>query len=80
MQFTVSEDQPQEKTEGSETPGEFTYLAIDRIIVLQQIRKFIDTACDSFLSLMESIRERGVLEPLIVAPGAGPRHLPAHRR
>ncbi len=45
---------------------------IDQIIVYQQIRQSIDTACDSFLSLMESIRERGVLEPLLVVAGPDP--------
>jgi ParB family transcriptional regulator, chromosome partitioning protein len=69
MNIATPEDQAQEETKKNETPGEFTYLTIDQIIVLQQIRKYIDTTCDSFLSLMESIRERGVLEPLLVAPG-----------
>ena len=69
MQLAEPQDQPQEETKKNETPGEFTYLSIDQIIVNQQIRKYIDTRCDSFLSLVESIRERGVLEPLLVAAG-----------
>jgi ParB/RepB/Spo0J family partition protein len=38
------------------------------IIVEEQIRSKIDTTSESFKALMESIRDRGVLEPVLVTP------------
>ncbi|MCX5808094.1 MAG: ParB/RepB/Spo0J family partition protein [Proteobacteria bacterium] len=47
---------------------EFMYLPLGDIIVEEQIRSSIDTESDSFKALMESIKERGVIEPIIVTP------------
>lgn len=43
-------------------------IPLDMIRVEDQIRSGIDLEKDSFLALMESIREKGVLEPVIVTP------------
>jgi len=47
---------------------EFLYLSLESIIVEEQIRSGIDTEGESFKALMESIRDRGILEPIIVIP------------
>ncbi len=49
----------------AESP-EFMYLPIGSIIVEEQIRSKIDMTSESFKALMESIRDRGVLEPVLV--------------
>jgi ParB-like chromosome segregation protein Spo0J len=43
-------------------------IPLDLIIVEDQIRSGIDMEKEAFLALMESIREKGVLEPVIVTP------------
>jgi ParB-like chromosome segregation protein Spo0J len=50
---------------------EFMYLPLGRIMVEEQIRTGIDTDRESFNALMESIKDRGVLEPLLVTPKDG---------
>jgi ParB family chromosome partitioning protein len=50
---------------------EFMYLPLESIIVEEQIRSGIDTESDSFKALMESIKDRGVLEPVLVTPKDG---------
>jgi ParB family transcriptional regulator, chromosome partitioning protein len=50
---------------------EFLYLPLESIIVEEQIRSIIDTESDSFKALMESIKDRGVLEPVLVTPKDG---------
>ncbi|MCX5817686.1 MAG: ParB/RepB/Spo0J family partition protein [Proteobacteria bacterium] len=45
---------------------EFMYLPLEDIIVEEQIRSGIDTESESFKALMESIKDRGVLEPVLV--------------
>jgi len=52
----------QKKTESPE----FLYLPLGSIIVEEQIRSSIDKTSESFKSLMESIKNRGVLEPVLV--------------
>jgi hypothetical protein len=47
---------------------EFLYMPMGSIIVEEQIRSKIDTTSESFKALMESIRDRGVLEPVLVMP------------
>ena len=47
---------------------EFMYLPLESIIVEEQIRSRINTEGESFKALMESIKERGVIEPIIVTP------------
>ncbi|MDD5170039.1 MAG: ParB/RepB/Spo0J family partition protein [Syntrophales bacterium] len=70
METTASEGRKQDGAGTSEIKaGEFSYLPIDQIMINQQIRQNIDTGCDGFTGLMESIRERGVLEPPLVASG-----------
>jgi len=43
-------------------------IPLDVIIVEDQIRSGIDMEKEAFLALMESIRDKGVLEPVIVTP------------
>ncbi|MCX5809327.1 MAG: ParB/RepB/Spo0J family partition protein [Proteobacteria bacterium] len=50
---------------------EFMYLPLESIIVEEQIRSGIDTESESFKALMESIKDRGVIEPIIVIPKDG---------
>jgi ParB family transcriptional regulator, chromosome partitioning protein len=45
---------------------EFLYLSLGDILIEEQVRSNIDTESDSFKSLMESIKDRGVLEPVLV--------------
>jgi ParB-like chromosome segregation protein Spo0J len=54
------------------TPAEtFFNIPLGLIIVEGQIRSRIDEEGESFLALLESIREKGVLEPIIVTPQNG---------
>ena len=57
----------QKKTESPE----FLYLSLGSIIVEEQIRSKIDTTSEPFKALMESINNRGVLEPVLVTPRDG---------
>ena len=50
---------------------EFLYLPLGSIIVEEQIRSGIDMESESFKALMESIKDRGVLEPVLVTPKDG---------
>jgi len=50
---------------------EFLYLSLGDIIVEEQIRSGIDTESDSFKALMQSIKDKGVLEPVLVTPKDG---------
>ena len=50
---------------------EFLYLSLGDIIIEEQIRSGIDTETESFKALMESIKDRGVLEPVLVTPKDG---------
>ncbi|MCX5812458.1 MAG: ParB N-terminal domain-containing protein [Proteobacteria bacterium] len=45
---------------------EFLYIPVEKIVVLEQVRSSINTETDSFKSLMQSIKDKGILEPLIV--------------
>ncbi|MCX5811668.1 MAG: ParB/RepB/Spo0J family partition protein [Proteobacteria bacterium] len=45
---------------------EFLYISVDKIVVLEQVRSNIDIETDSFKSLTQSIKDKGILEPLIV--------------
>ncbi|MCX5806147.1 MAG: ParB/RepB/Spo0J family partition protein, partial [Proteobacteria bacterium] len=45
---------------------EFMYISLDKIVVMAQVRSNIDIETDSFKSLMQSIKDKGILEPLIV--------------
>ena len=56
--------------EKAESP-EFLYLPLESIIVEEQIRSSVDTEGESFKALMESIKDRGVLEPVLVTPKDG---------
>jgi len=47
---------------------EFLYLPMGSIIVEEQVRTGIDTTSESFKALMESIKDQGVLEPVLVTP------------
>jgi len=50
---------------------EFLYIPIGNIVVLEQIRSNVNTEADSFKSLMQSIKDKGILEPLLVTKGEG---------
>ena len=50
---------------------EFLYVPIGNIVVLEQVRSNINTEADSFKSLVQSIKDKGILEPLIVTRGDG---------
>jgi len=45
---------------------EFLYILVEKIVVMEQVRSSIDIETDSFKSLMQSIKGKGILEPLIV--------------
>jgi ParB family chromosome partitioning protein len=49
----------------------FFDIPLELIIVEGQIRSRIDQEGEAFLALLESIREKGVLEPVIVTPQGG---------
>jgi hypothetical protein len=55
-----------EAAEESDSPVEYMEVAIDRIETGAQVRTGIDPAGESILALAESIRERGVIQPLTV--------------
>jgi len=50
---------------------EFLYIPIGNIVVLEQVRSNINTEADSFKSLVQSIKDKGILEPLLVTKGDG---------
>ncbi|MCX5811568.1 MAG: ParB/RepB/Spo0J family partition protein [Proteobacteria bacterium] len=50
---------------------EFLYLSLGDILIEEQVRSGIDTEGESFKSLMESIKDRGILEPVLVTPKDG---------
>jgi ParB family chromosome partitioning protein len=64
-----SAEAPEDTTPPAECnpPPEFIHLPLGRIIVEEQIRTGIDRKGESFQALMESIRQKGVLEPVLVA-------------
>ena len=72
----------------SATPAAaFFDIPLSLITVAAQIRSRIDQEGEAFLALVESIREQGVLEPVIVTPRdgnylliAGERHLLAGQK
>ncbi|MEI8173891.1 MAG: ParB/RepB/Spo0J family partition protein, partial [Deltaproteobacteria bacterium] len=64
----TAEEMTAEEMNGSQ---EFMYLPLGKIMVEEQIRTGIDTESESFKALMESIKDRGVLEPLLVTPKDG---------
>ena len=53
-------------TEQTTVNPEFLYIPVEKIVVLEQVRSSINTETESFKSLMLSIKEKGILEPLIV--------------
>jgi ParB family transcriptional regulator, chromosome partitioning protein len=46
--------------------AEFLYVPTSNITVLEQVRSNVNIESDSFKSLMQSINDRGIIEPLIV--------------
>ena len=59
-----------EKTVQEENP-EFLYIPTANIVVLEQVRSNINIESDSFKSLMQSIKDKGILEPLLVTGPEG---------
>jgi ParB family chromosome partitioning protein len=45
---------------------EFLYIPVGNIVVLEQVRSNINIETDSFKSLIQSIKDKGILEPLLV--------------
>jgi len=54
---------------------EFLYIPLSSIVIEEQIRKVTDTTSDEFKALVESIREKGVIQPVIVTKGPHGRYL-----
>jgi ParB family chromosome partitioning protein len=50
---------------------EFMHLSLENILLEEQVRSSIDTESDSFKALTESIKDRGILEPVLVTPKEG---------
>jgi hypothetical protein len=50
---------------------EFLYIPVGNIVVLEQVRSNINIETDSFKSLMQSIKDKGILEPLLVTGPVG---------
>jgi len=50
---------------------EFLYVPVGDIVVLEQVRLNVNIETDSFKSLVQSIKDKGILEPLIVTKGDG---------
>ncbi|MCX5816083.1 MAG: ParB/RepB/Spo0J family partition protein [Proteobacteria bacterium] len=50
---------------------EFLYVPIGNIVVLEQVRSNVNTESDSFKALVQSIKDKGILEPLLVTKGDG---------
>ncbi|MCX5813152.1 MAG: ParB/RepB/Spo0J family partition protein [Proteobacteria bacterium] len=50
---------------------DFLYLPLENIVVEEQIRSGIDIEGGSFKTLMKSIKNRGILEPVLVTPKDG---------
>jgi ParB-like chromosome segregation protein Spo0J len=55
--------------------SEFMYLPLGSIIVEEQIRSKIDTESESFKALMSSIKDKGVLEPILVSTKGDNKYL-----
>jgi len=66
MKIATPEEIAQEEARKKEQVVEFTYLPLNQIVTAEQIRQDINTTGESFTGLMESIRARGVLEPVLV--------------
>lgn len=45
---------------------EFMYIPVEKIAVSEQVRSNIDIETESFKSLVQSVKDKGILEPLIV--------------
>ena len=50
---------------------EFLYVSIGNIVVLEQVRSNVNIESDSFKALAQSIKDKGILEPLLVTKGDG---------
>ena len=53
-------------TKKTSVSPEFLYIPVGNIVVLEQVRSNINIETDSFKSLMQSIKDKGILEPLLV--------------
>jgi ParB family transcriptional regulator, chromosome partitioning protein len=50
---------------------EFLYVPVSSVAVLDQVRSSINSDSDSFKALMQSIKDRGILEPVLVTAQDG---------
>ena len=57
------------ETKKTNVNPEFLYIPIGNIVVLEQVRSNVNIEADSFKSLMQSIKDKGILEPLLVTKG-----------
>ena len=53
-------------TQTTSADPEFLYIPVGNIVVLEQVRSNINIETDSFTSLRQSIKDNGILEPLLV--------------
>jgi ParB family transcriptional regulator, chromosome partitioning protein len=67
MKIATEEEIAAEEAKKKEQAIEFIHLPLNQIVAAGQIRHDINMNSESFTGLMESIRDRGVLEPLLVA-------------
>jgi ParB family transcriptional regulator, chromosome partitioning protein len=58
-------------TKKTSASPEFLYIPIGNIVVMEQARSNINIESDSFKSLVQSIKDKGILEPLIVTKEDG---------
>ena len=65
MKIATQEEIDQEEARKKAQAQEFINVPLNQIVVSQQVRQNIDTTAESFKALMESIRARGVLEPVL---------------
>jgi len=57
------------------TNQEFLYVPTGSITVLEQVRSGVNVESDSFKSLMQSINDKGIIEPLIVTAQDGNQYM-----
>ena len=60
--------------------AEFTFLDIDKITVEPQVRSEIDTDSQEFKALVNTIKQKGILQPLLIEKHDGAHKLLAGER
>jgi ParB family transcriptional regulator, chromosome partitioning protein len=62
-------------TKKTHVTPEFLYVPVEKITVLEQVRSSINIESESFKSLVQSIKDKGILEPLILTGQDGGSYL-----